>query len=60
MNCLGEPGRTDEAQAFFRASSEFYPGFRRLIEQRVEVWLEEQAHLSGDDELDADEEEIAN
>jgi hypothetical protein len=60
MNCLAEPGRADEAQAFFRASSEFYPGFRHLIEQRVEVWLQEQAHLSGDDELDADEEKIAN
>ena len=60
MNCLGEAGRADEARAFFWASSEFYPGFKHLIEQRVEVWLQEQARLNGDDELDADDEEIAS
>jgi len=60
MNSLNDPGREDEARAFFWASSEFYPGFKHLIQQRVEAWLQEQASLNGDDELDVDEEEIAS
>lgn len=31
----------DEVRAFFEASSEFYPDFGRLIEQRVEAWLQQ-------------------
>jgi len=45
MNSLGEPSRADEARAFFDAESEFYPGFKHLIEQRVEAWLHAQASL---------------
>jgi hypothetical protein len=43
MNSFGEPGRADEARAFAWASSEFYPGFKQLIQQRVEAWVQEQA-----------------
>jgi hypothetical protein len=57
MNDLGQPRRAAEARAFFRASSEFYPGFKQLIVQRVEAWLQKQAKLYDDDELDAGDEQ---
>jgi hypothetical protein len=51
MNFIGEPGWQHQARAFFRASSEFYPEFELLIEQRVDSWLSEH-------EPDADEQLI--
>jgi len=62
MNSLNEPGRADEARAFFWTSSEFYPGFKQVIEQLVvEMWLQEQGCLNDDDdEPDADEQGIAS
>ena len=31
----------EEVRAFFEASSEFYPDFGKLVEQRVEAWLQQ-------------------
>jgi hypothetical protein len=42
----------EEVRAFFEATSEFYPDLERLIEQRVEIWLQEQRS-----ELDEDDKE---
>ena len=57
MNALDNPNRADEARGFAWAGSEFYPGFKELIAQRIEAWIQEQASLCADDKVDEDESE---
>jgi hypothetical protein len=52
MNFESDRYPPEEVRAFFEATSEFYPDLEKLIEQRVEIWLQEQRS-----ELDEDDKE---
>ena len=56
MNYGDEGYPPDEVRAFFDGSSEFYPDFGTVIEQRVEIWLQQKR--IGFDEDDSNEDAI--
>jgi hypothetical protein len=53
MNFESNRYPADEVRSFFEASSEFYPDFGKLIEQRVETWLQKKlSEFTDEDETD--------
>jgi hypothetical protein len=52
MNFASEGYPPEKVRAFFKASSKFYPDFGKLVEQRVEKWLQQQlSRVAGGGEL---------
>ncbi len=54
-----EGGYFGNVRAFFNGSSEFYPDFGKLIEQRVETWLQQKYPESNEDAKEAEDENAA-
>jgi len=46
----------DEVRSFFEASSQFYPDFGRLIEQRMEAWLQQKLSEIADEDKETNDE----
>jgi hypothetical protein len=58
MNFESDRYPPEQVRAFFEASSEFYPDLVKLVEQRMESWLQEKRAEFDEDAEENDDDDV--